>query len=411
MINYLSTQGVIPWNIELVPGGIESNETPLIARHKFKLAIKRQRQLARAMRKIQRNSGRRCLSPCMLENFQIPGSLKDNGKNVYNYSWRDKSRSRPRADEERVQHTTSLTAKQVEGLGSLGRLVSAPQCNDSEVIMSLDVKQAERKRVMRSRSRPEPSAKAVSGYNRQANSVSPIKEDVPAVQETPSLVTVENIQLTKKVKRPWPARDMLSKILNDPRSRPTSLFLARFRHNSLEQSSFIEVDYRHRRLNGEEVFGVKGDFKDFLEPNAKLLYEADLTNNNSCDKKTFVENAPHFFNNLNGRIYLNGFAMAIDGSLNNRMKLKSMNMDPPSMTFDVGGLSNVSATLCSTRFSLNGFMEDDDIAARTFTIRGKTPQDMRKLNVVHPPNSLEVTIIFPTMPESGIPVAIKDFKD
>ncbi|ODN05806.1 hypothetical protein Ocin01_00895 [Orchesella cincta] len=408
MRRYLSTHGPTSDTIELIPSGISDDECPPIVRHKFRTAIKRQRQLAQILRTLEdKVSPRRCLSPCMLKNFNVPETQAGNGKNVFNYTWDEQSQRSPRSNPI-IQHRKSLTREQVETLGNFGRLVTTPHddgWHGAEELAALDENHNEIMRgVKRSQSRPEPSFRSFLCNRRQAKSSSLINEGLSSIQETWSDVSIDSILQSTMSERAWPPRELLSKILNDPRFRPTSVFLARFRRNS--QESYTEVVYRYSKLTGEDSFEIKGNLNDFLEPDAQRRYEADAENNNTCDKKAFVDNFPYLLNNFDGNIYWNGFEMTVEGNLNKRLTLKSMELEPPSLIFNTLGLIHISATRHISYWCLNGFMEGDEIASKTFIIRGKKP-NLKKLHVDRPSDSTDVTILLPSLLESGIPIAKK----
>ncbi|CAL8072716.1 unnamed protein product [Orchesella dallaii] len=418
MIRYLSTQGPSPYSMDLIPDGISSNE--ITGKHKIRTALKRQRQLSKAMRSVDCKLGPRCLSPCLLENFEITEPQTGQGKNVYNYSWHDKSQSSPRTDDDtNARTTTPLTQEQIESLGGLGRLVRpANGWQDSEGIVTVDVNRnlIEKKRIMRSRSRPaERSARSVSGTERQAKSVALINDELCPIREVSSAETIENIQLPVPVKPKiiiWPSPEVVNKILNDPRSRPTSLFLARFRRNP--QEPYVEVDYRYSRLTGDDTFKIKGNLKDLLEPAAQLVYEADIANNNGSEKMVFLDNAPYIFNNLEGKMYWNGFLTKIEGNPKDRLRLKSLDLDSSTLIFDLTGFTGVKSKKKGSQHTFNCFSEHDDNASKVFClVRGKALPENTRLYVDHPKYSADMNLTLPTLPESGIPFPItkKEVKD
>lgn len=169
MIYYLLRKGaIIPGVGDLIPGGgLKKQDDPAVARHKFKAAIKKQKQLKKALRELDAGVPR-CLSPCLITDFDMPKSGKT-GTFSYTYPSRKCSRQESRVAVPPASRPSQLPGRM--GFGALERLVSSSLSKKfrtdacSEEILSINMgSRAQRqqrgskkpsKEVKRSKSRPE----------------------------------------------------------------------------------------------------------------------------------------------------------------------------------------------------------------------------------------------------------------
>lgn len=193
--------------------------------------------------------------------------------------------------------------------------------------------------------------------------------------------------------------------------------MARFRTNP--EMDYVELDYRFNKFSGQDSFQVtKGAFEDLLIGDQWALnnYISDKDNNNVDVKEAFFHFAPYFFNNLEGRIWWNGFIASIEGDKEKRMILKSLKMDPPALVFDAKGFSQVSAKRNHNKFTFMGSSTSEtkeqgdkaipggeNVNAKEFVIRGRTDKEVKQLAVDHDNGTTLVSILIPTL--SGIPVS------
>lgn len=238
MITYLSRQGITPYTMDLIPGGsLRDGDDANVRRHKFKMALKRQRQLGNALRQIERGLYR-CQSPCFVRVFDEELEVDVNENTVVNeFKW-----MRGEGDEGR----TRLNRRQSRnGFGALERLVSDTGRRDSiqiggvavssEEIVAYDVVREQKvakplrgsQKEKRSRSRPEPRMRKAAGVpgagKRQSMSVTHVVLREPEPHLLPPLIcslsrAVERIQLgcLKKARKAWPSSDAVRNVLKDP---------------------------------------------------------------------------------------------------------------------------------------------------------------------------------------------------
>lgn len=178
------------------------------------------------------------------------------------------------------------------------------------------------------------------------------------------------------------------------------------------------MDYRYK-ANGKDFFQItSGSLEKLLTGEALIQYLADKQNNNLDEKVTFFRNFSRIFNNLEGRIWWNGYIVCVDGSVSSRIRVKTVMFDPPAFIFDLSGLQHISATRNDTRLSFignngqagegegEGTGEMQPTVNRSFVIRGRTEHDIKQLNITHAEGTTLVSITLPTL--SGIPVSTKN---
>lgn len=232
---YLNKRGVTPHNIELFPGGaIQSTDVSAVKRHKFKVALQRQRQLGQALRQIERGSLQRCFSPVLLKSFRTEDQQKtaevdSNANVVKEFNWATDQKKRVPTSGFGNLDILMSPESQAGGL-STSNIASEEILCEYDVVRTVPESQKLQREALRrsmrekrSRSRPEPGRQRKQ-EKRQTMSVTQVQKEpdvhlLPPLRETPSHELVERIELRngKRSKNVWPSKECVRRALKDPK--------------------------------------------------------------------------------------------------------------------------------------------------------------------------------------------------